>query len=166
MIKVKIFLGSPLQLVITTHHHHNNHRHHQLLSLLALLNLLDLTGLIHHFAVNHRLGHDLHDFPGADVGLLCRVRGGRRYEKRVRDRGRKREMKRYRDKGREGRREFTVGHHISLVGLVLNGQVLTFGWRRNFLYTAEKQKNGLEELTLVRCACVFLGHNFGDFSAT
>lgn len=73
---------APLQLVITTHHHHNNNH---LLSLLALLNLLHLTGLIHHFAVDHRLGHDLHDLPGADVGLLCRVRGGRVFGEKERD---------------------------------------------------------------------------------
>lgn len=44
---------------------------HFLFLFLGLLDLLHLAGLIHHFAVNHRLGHHLHNFPGPNVRLFC-----------------------------------------------------------------------------------------------
>lgn len=38
---------------------------------LGLLDLLHLAGFVHHFAVDHRLRHHLHNLPGANIRLLC-----------------------------------------------------------------------------------------------
>lgn len=40
-------------------------------SLLAFLDLLHLTGLIHHFTVYHSLSHDFYNLPGPYIGVFC-----------------------------------------------------------------------------------------------
>ena len=70
---------------------------------LGLLDLLHLAGLVHHFAVDHRLSHHLHDLPGADIRLLCTER----WDERRRDKTRWEETRQDERRRDETRREET-----------------------------------------------------------